>query len=192
MIRTKKTSSHESSWLADYTEFLESPEVPPRTILADAVQSKVHQLLHPNPILVFSKLSFIHLFIGTLTLLFCPYSSICVSPDFGPMHFLMNYGESVCMLGCGAFFLSASLAVACLVLRPEEVVALRKNRFLQIGAVALLSLVLFICTDILFLEGSFWVWAIGSIVGGLVTLELGWWARAFFRRQSYAASSRIS
>jgi len=57
----------------------------------------------------------------------------------------------------------------------------RKARLLQLSVVALLSMTAFVCTGLLFLEGLALFWALGSVLGGLITLELGWAFRSWMK-----------
>jgi hypothetical protein len=161
-------------WSQDFQEFLSVEEKNPPMILTQQIYQSIHRDLNPSKYRVFSKLALIHGFVGTFTLFFCPYSELYSIESFNIMHVLMNFGEQVCMLGCGALFLGTSSFVASLLLRPEEVQVIRKARILQISIVALLSMALFMSTGLLLLENLALFWALGSILGGLLTLEFGW------------------
>jgi len=168
----QKLSSEE--WVKEFEEFLSADEMQPPQRVTDQILSRVRQDLNPGKFAVFSKLALIHTLVGTLTLLFCPYSELYTFKSGNLMNVLMRFGEQVCMLGCGAVFLGGSALMASLVLRSEEVQVIRKARLLQLSVVALLSMTVFVCTGLLFLEGLAVFWALGSVLGGLVTLELGW------------------
>jgi hypothetical protein len=126
---------------------------------------------------VLVKLATIQAVAGTLSLAFCPQFGVSFTSSHGLMHYLMQYGENVCMVGCGALFTGASLLIASVALRPEEVRALREHRLLQITAVAALSLAAFACSGAEIIGGFALVWILGGIVGGMATLELGWSVR---------------
>ncbi len=165
----------------DYQEFLLSGEIEPPKKLTNQIFAQVHQDLHPGWISVLSKLAFIHAVVGTLTLLFCPYSELYSIESFNLMKLLMGFGEQVCMIGCGAVYFGGSALVASFALRPEEVQSIRKTWVLQLPAIALLSTGIFIALGLLYLQGLFLFWVLGSILGGLITLELGWAIRIWLR-----------
>jgi hypothetical protein len=98
----------------------------------------------------------------------------------------MNFGEQICMLGCGASFIGGSVLVASFVLRFEEIQAVWKNRVLQIFLLSLISMGLLVCTNVLFLSGLFWIWLMGSVFGGMVTLEVAWNIRRRWTLKRYA------
>src|SRR5437868_5004047 len=104
-------------WANEFQEFVSAEEREVPRFLSDRILSKVQQDLRPNKLWVFSKLSLIHTGVGTLTLLFCPYSELYTFRDFNVMHLLMRWGEQVCMLGCGALFLGGSALAASLFLK---------------------------------------------------------------------------
>jgi hypothetical protein len=174
----KSLMSQEST---EFQEFLSAPEIDPPKKLAEKIFSQVHRDLHPSQVAVLSKLALIHAGAGTLTLLSCPYSEIYLIQRFSPMNLLMGFGEQVCMLGCGAVFLGGSALVASLALRQEEVQVIRKAWIYQLPVVTMLSTGFFVLAGLLYLQGLFLFWALGSILGGFVTLELGWAFRKWIR-----------
>ncbi len=107
----------------------------------------------------------------------CPQFGLSLTSSRGLMPYLMEYGESVCMLGCGVLFMGLSFLVASLALRPEEVTVLRRNRVLQISLLALLSLGAFAGFGGEVAPALGMVWALGAIVGGSALLQFGWTIR---------------
>ena len=163
-----------AQWAREYQEFLAAEPVSPPEALSESIISRVRRDLNPSAWLVFSKLTLVHVFVGTVTLLFCPQFGFSPSGGMGLMALFMKFGEEACMLGCGAVFMSGSALMAAIVLRPEQVRVIRKTRFLQISSLALLSMAVFVCAGagLLISMGLFWV--LGSVLGGLVSLEIGW------------------
>ena len=126
----------------------------------------------------------IHFVVGAFTLLFCPQFGVSLTSGRGLMPYLMKYGESLCMLGCGALFTALSILVASLVLRPEEVRVLKEKELLQLALLSTLSL-----GALALLGGEFaltfaLVWLLGAILGGAITLEAGWAYRRAFAGKS--------
>ncbi len=117
---------------------------------------------------------------GTITLFFCPQFGRSLTSHSALMHFFMQWGDFVCMLACGSFFVSFSLILASHLLRPEELKVLKKHSLLQITTLSTLSIGFFISfgAEVVFTLGLFWL--MGSIVGGLVTLKI-----STFLREAY-------
>ena len=92
-------------------------------------------------------------------------------------------GPTYCMAFCGLIYLSLSALAFSFFLRPEEVQVIRRNLFLQFALLSGISLGVFLCfgAQILLLPGS--LWFVGSLVGGLASLEIGWQVRTKFRKQ---------
>lgn len=164
-------------WADEFKEFAAANEVQPPTRLSTQVLTQIHLNLNPPAWQVFFKLSLIHGIVGTITLLFCPqfgFSPLC---GMGLMNLFMQFGKYGCMLGCGAVYVGSSALVASFLLRPEEIKVLRRTEGLQLPLLGLLSMGGFICFGATIVFELTAVWFLGSILGGLATLELGWFAR---------------
>jgi hypothetical protein len=171
------------SWEKDFSEFLGSenndvPESVSRNIL-----NQIHDELNPSAFKLFGKISAIQLVVGFVTLLFCPQFGVSITSGHGLMPYLMKFGDSVCMVGCGAVFTSLSFFTASLLLRPEEVRKIKQNEILLLASLSTLSLGALICFggEVIFAMG--FAWLFGSILGSALTLEAGWAIRkAMIRR----------
>jgi hypothetical protein len=164
-------------WKQDLAEFA---SVDPATLpigLSDSVTGTILNELRPSALKVFGKITFIQFFVGLVTLLFCPQFGLSLTSSMGLMPYLMKYGESVCMLGCGALFMGASLLSASFLLKPEEVRVLKSQALLQLPLLCTLSLGVLICVgaEIALVLG--FVWGVGAVTAGISTLELGWSVR---------------
>lgn len=161
----------------EYQEFatIERSAVP--LALSENILSQVWADLNPSVISVFMKMTMIHFLVGLATLALCPQFGISLTSSMGLMHYLMRFGESVCMLGCGAFFTGSSLLVASLALRPEEVRVLSRTRVLQIVSLATLSLGALIGVGAEVVVSFGLVWVLGAVLGGTGFLQLGWTIR---------------
>src|SRR3989344_765326 len=120
----------------DFKDFLAATPIPVPARISEEVCARTLSLLHPPPLSVFGKVLLIPFIVGAVSLLFCPHVGLSFVSDHGIMPFLMQFGEVVCMLGCGALFTGGSLLVASAVLKPEEVRALRAHRFLHLASIA--------------------------------------------------------
>ena len=165
---------NEPLWGKDFAEFhsIEATEVPSQ--LSEKVLGRIHAELHPSPFLVFGKTTAIHLLAGLVTLLFCPQFGVSFTSNMGVMGYLMRFGESVCMLGCGALFMALSLFIASFALKPEEVRTLKGSELFQLAGLSALSLAVFICAgaEVVFSLGI--IWFAGAVLGGILSLEAGW------------------
>ncbi len=173
-------------WQAEFAEFsaVEPAEIP--ETLSNAILSRVEADLHPSPFRVFAKTAVIHAAVGAVTLLACPQFGLSYFGNHGLMHYLMQYGESVCMLGCGAFFTMFSLLVVSLVLRPEEVRAFKGNEILQLASLVTLSIGAFFFAGGTIVFTLALIWSLGAILGGAISLEAGWAFRKSSIRRSLA------
>jgi hypothetical protein len=161
----------------EYQEFLNEQKDPPHK-LSEPVFAQVHQDLHPSVWRTFSKLSLIHFAVALVTLSICPQFGIRLLGDgMGLMSAFMGLGKLGCPLACGFFFTGTTLLVASFVLRAEEIRALRRNRVTELFALTLLSLGFFVMIRAEIALGFALLWMLGSIMGSLLVLELGWMAR---------------
>lgn len=165
----------------EFSEFL-SHDVAPTTSAAFAqnMLDQIHTQMNPPTLNVFAKLSFVQLLAGFVTLLFCPQFGIELTSSMGLMPYLMKYGEAACMLGCGAFFTGTSLFATSLLLRTEEIRVLKQNQNLQLLMLSGLSLGVLICFGAEVIASLGLIWIFGSLIGGILSLELGWKLRKTF------------
>lgn len=169
----KKHPSPEE-WAEEFKEFAAAPSASPPRQVSDRIFTKVHADLNPAIWLVGAKLALIHLVVGSVTLLFCPQFGINLGGGMGVMGLLMQYGEQACMLGCGAVFMAGSALTASLVLSSAEVRKIRSSELLFFPALALFSLGALVCVGGTIALSLTFFWLLGSVIGGLATLEFGW------------------
>ena len=175
-----------SSWNNEFIEFAEAKSASIPEHITKKILGKIQSDLNPGAFTVFTKMAFIHSAVGAATLLACPQFGISFTNGHGLMHYLMQYGDGVCMLGCGAFFTAFSLLIASLILKPEEVRAFKGNQILQMTSLSTYSLVIF-----LFLGGEVvltlgLIWILGAILGGALSFEAGWSYRQCVMRKGLA------
>lgn len=176
-----KDNSDNKVLLKEFSEFITSDSVTAPPNLSNQILGFVSSDLNPSPWKVFTKASLIQAVTGFIVLLFCPQFGLSITGIHGIMHILMQYGEGVCMFGCGALFVGSSLFVSSLVLKAEEVRVLRRNRTLQTALLSLLTIGAFLCLGGEVIGLVTLAWFAGSILGGIGTLELGWTARRWIR-----------
>lgn len=169
-----KRKNFEKDVAEDFNAFLSAEEVAPPRVLSDALFSRFSADLNPSAWKVFARVAGIHTIVGALSLIFvCPQFGISPLGHTAVMEWFMQFGHEVCMLGCGAVFLGGSSLAMSLVLRPAELQVIRRTKVVQMGVLACLSIGAFLClgAGIVASLASFWVF--GSLVGGIVSLELG-------------------
>ncbi|MBL7714562.1 MAG: hypothetical protein JNL01_03780 [Bdellovibrionales bacterium] len=166
--------------MKDFEEFRKSGQTPPPA-LSEAIRFRVDSDLNPSIARVFSKIALIHFFTALFTLSVCPqFGFKLFGSDPGLMHYFMALGETGCAIACGSFFVGTSLAVAILILSQDELRHLRRNRFLELGALVLLSMGAFVMRDpSTTLTGFGVAWLFGALMTAGATVEVGWAIRKF-------------
>lgn len=165
-----------------FQEFLSSDEMTVSNSLTEKILNRVHIDLNPSGMTVFSKFAFIHATSGAATLLVCPQFNVNSFFNTGIEHAFMRLGEVGCMLSCGGLFLGFSALFASLFLRIEEVKVIRKNKYLQVTALGLLSMGGFLFLGAELFSSLTLAWLAGTFLAGVSFLELGWMIRSFFKR----------
>ena len=166
-------------WSAEFEGFLKANEATPPKAVAEIVLNRVASDLNPPAWNIFAKLSLIHLIVGGATLLACPQFGISILPGMGLMAIFMKFGHTACMAACGAFFLGGSFLLAALALRPEEVRKLRQAELIYVVSLAAVSAAVLICVGGTMILQLGLAWLAGSLLGGILTLELGWRVRTW-------------
>ena len=181
----KQGNHHTKEWVDDFNEFLNSDAIAPIEKSTKAIFSHVIADLNPPEWYVFSKLALVQAVVGAITLMFCPQFGIGLFSDLGLMSLFMHYGETACMLGCGGVFLGSGALVSSIILKPQEIKVIRRNRMLQLALLGTISLGVFIClgASIAFALGA--AWLVGSTLGGIATLEFSYFVCTFLRRKVY-------
>lgn len=158
---------------SEFEVFKSSEEVTPPQNLSDKILAQIHSDLYPSRLAVFKKMALIQLITGVITLLFCPQFGIGLTGHMGLMGILMKFGDHICMAGCGAVFLGLTAFTAVIFLRPEELRVLKQNQMVQFPILALAALGVFICLGAPILTTIGLSWLTGSLLGGLITLNVG-------------------
>lgn len=159
----------------DFTNFAPTEASVPEA-LTQNIFSKVHHLLFPSAQTIFTKIFAAHLLIGSLSL------SICHQFGLNPFHtevsladwFMRMGGHNFCMIACGILFLSLSLLASGILLTTEEIRVLRRTQWLQVSALAIVSLGSFAAIGAELTLGIAGFWLLGSLVGGLFVTEGMW------------------
>ena len=183
-MNEKKLSLNE--WANEFQFFLSVEKRDPPEPISSRIIKSVQSDLDPPQWIVFAKVALIHLVVGFLVLLICPQFGIGLFEGMGLTALFMHFGDLVCSIACGALFLGTTMFVSGLVLKPEEIRAIRKREFVQIVLLSTLSIFAFILLGASVAATLGIAWVIGSVFGGYTSLELG---RRFRFRFSRLAES---
>jgi hypothetical protein len=158
----------EKEWVEDFQEFVRSAGAPVPNEVSNSILSRVRQDLNPSAWLVFAKLLTIHSVVGTLSLAIC--NQFGISPfqtGFSLSDYFMKFGHSTCMVLCGVLFVSLSVLLTRVIIRPEEFHVLRRNAWLEIFALSMISLGMFavLGAEITLAVGVLWL--TGALLGGV-------------------------
>ncbi len=163
-----------NEWANEFQSFLSAEKREPPEPISSRIIKIVQSDLNPSQWMVFVKLALIHFVVGFLVLLICPQFGIGLFEGMGLTALFMHFGELVCSIACGALFLGASMFVSSLVLKPEEIRAIRKREFVQLVLLSWLSVFVFASLGATVAITFGIAWMIGSVFGGYTSLALGW------------------
>lgn len=171
----------------EYQDFLKSTGSRPSRNITEQIFASVRTDLNPNAYRLFAKLLMIHTVTAVATLSVCPqFGFRILSEGMGLMHVFMAFGTYGCFVACGSFFMGTSLLIASLALKPGEIQKIRRNRWLMTGTLTLLSLGVFTMVGPELVFSLTLPWLLGSLIGSIVTLELGWQLRVRFTHNEEA------
>lgn len=168
-------------WAAEFSEFLEVDEVVPPQALSKQVKAAVGAELFPSVTRVLMKLSVLHVFAGGLSLLAC--SQFGMGRTTVLTHSFMRFGDIPCMAFCGALFIGATGFVAGLVLNAAELNVIRKQMYLPLIVLQVISLAVFLAFGAEIAVAFGLAWMAGGFLSGVGFAEL---ARKLRRQMAMA------
>lgn len=157
----------EKEWLEDFQEFVRNEGALVPDEISQTVLDRVRHELNPSPWLVFSKFLGTHAVVGTLSLALCDQFGISpFQTGFSLSDYFMEFGHSTCMVLCGVLFVGLSVLLCRAWVSPEDLRVLKKNAWLQVSGISMLSLGIFAAfgAEITFAIGVLWL--IGAMAGG--------------------------
>ena len=167
----------------EFEEFLQAKEMSPTVASYETIFSVVHRDLNPTSRSVFLKMLAIHSVVSFFTLSFCSQFGIRTLPIFDLMFSMMSLaGERYCMAFCGIFYVGVSAVTLSFLLTPEEVQVIRKTKLLQLTLLSGISLGVFLGFGATVVLWPGIIWFLGSILGGSLGIELGWFLRSKLRK----------
>ncbi len=158
-------------WADDFKEFLNSPEIQPPLHLTDSIAEFVQKDLNPTVWLILTKLSLIHIFVGSLSLLICAQFGM----GRGSMvsNIFAGYEELMCMSFCGALFLGFTTLIAVFILSETELKKIRLTGYSPLMVLGLVSLTVFFCFGAHIILNIAAVWFLGGLIAGILVTEGG-------------------
>lgn len=165
----------EKEWMNDFQDFMrgESTAVPQG--VTERIFSLVRKDLNPSAWICFSKLFGIHLVVGTLSLSICDqFGMNPFGTGFSLSTYFMKFGHSVCMSLCGFVFFTLSLLLAWILLSRDEMGVVRKNSWIQLPSLALLSLAVFAAFGAQIFLAIGILWFLGAMASGTLMVHGGW------------------
>ena len=155
----------------EYEEFLNADIKPPEN-LTESIFDIVHRDLNPSPKTVFAKVLLIHIVMGSLSIFGCAQFGLSLTGQLGVMGLIQRFGNTICAIGCGAFFIFGTLLALAFALRPEELKVLRRTEFVQMAILLLLSRGLFylLAKSVPLNWTVFWL--IGSLSLSIIGIEI--------------------
>ncbi len=163
---------NENELMNEFREFVRSESSVPKE-LSEKILNFVRHDLTPSAVFVFTKIVFIHLFVGTLSLAICDQFGINpFNTSFSLAHYFMKAGHSFCMTLCGFLFLGLTTIASWFILSRTEFLVLKQNTFLQVFFLSLLSLGFFLLlgVKIVFSAAAFWLF--GALLGGVLIIYI--------------------
>jgi hypothetical protein len=163
----------EKEWMEDFQQFLRSEADSVPESVSNSVFTEVRRDLNPSALIVFAKLLGIHTVVGTLSLAICNQFGVSpFSSGFSLSDYFMKFGHSACMFFCGTLFLSLSMVMFRLFVRPEEFRVLRRNVWLQVVGLGAISLGVFAMMGAEFTLAIGALWLTGAMLGGVGTVYI--------------------
>jgi len=165
----------------DYQDFLDSKGELPSDDISHDILNIVRKDLNPSHFVILGKLVSIQIFVGLLTMLFCPQFNISLTNNYELFHFFHHtFGHYGCMAVCGAIFIGSGSLFASYILKLSEIQKIRNNKFLHLIALTGIGVSTFMIVGAkIYLETSIF-WSAGAILGGLIMFEINRYARLKF------------
>ena len=145
---------------------------PPENIDQNIVQH-IREEMDPSHKKILAKLFLVHLFVGTITLLFCPQFDFSLTGRYEVFHFFHHtFGYYGCLAICGALFIGSGALFASAILTWDELNSVRKSFFLHIMAITALFIGFFVVLDAeVYFEASL-AWSLGAYLGGCLSFHI--------------------
>lgn len=142
--------------------------------LNQKILNEIKSRLNPDLKVLLLKLFVIHLTTAVLTLSICPQFGFAIfRTGINLMDVFMKISPQFCDFACGAFFTTASILSALLILSRDELRLLRSKQIYSTSMLVLSSVgFLIMLNPELFVQFTF-LWLLGCIGGSWLSLDVG-------------------
>ncbi|MBT6324846.1 MAG: hypothetical protein HOJ35_02675 [Bdellovibrionales bacterium] len=167
----------------DFEDFTTREDASPSHELNQKILETVKNDLSSSHLTVLGKLLSIQGLIGFLTLLLCPQFNFSLTNNVEVFHYFHhNFGESICMIICGAIFIGPGAILAAYLLKYSELKMIKQSRFLYYFCLVSIFLLIFIVmgAEIYLKLTSFWV--LGATLSGVILFESNRFIRTVLTR----------
>ncbi len=160
-------------WERELLEFIEAEAVDPPMAVSEKIHKAVGKELSPLIWKVLFKFGLIQFAVAFMTLLVCPQFEL----DLGLIkhddaHLRALLGEAGYMALCGAIFLSSGAVLASILLRVEELRAIKKGEYLYLFLASALALMIFQQLGTPTVLASYAAWFAGAFGGSVAGFEI--------------------
>ena len=160
-------------WGREFLEFIEAEPIAPPIAVSEKIHKAIAGDLRPLIWKVLLKFGMIQVAVAFMTLLVCPQFEV----DLGIVrhddaHLRALLGELGYMALCGAIFLSSGAILATIILRVEELRAIRKGEYLYLFIASALALMIFWQLGTPTVFASYAAWFAGAFGGSMAAFEM--------------------
>lgn len=160
-------------WGQEFLEFIEAEAIEPPMAVSEKIHKAVDKDLNPLIWEVLFKFGLIQTAVAFVTLLVCPQFEL----DLGLIkhddaHLRALLGEAGYMALCGAIFLSSGAIIASVLLRVEELRAIKKADYLYLFLASALALMIFWQLGTTSVLASYAAWFAGAFGGSITGFEI--------------------
>ena len=160
-------------WGREFLEFIEAEPAGPPIAVSEKIHKAVAGDLKPLIWKVLLKFGMIQTVVAFITLLVCPQFEL----DLGLIrhddaHLRALLGELGYMALCGAIFLGSGAILATIILRTEELRAIKKSEYLYLFLISALALMIFRQLGTPTVFSSYVAWFAGAFGGSLAAFAM--------------------
>ena len=157
----------------EFLEFIEAEAVDPPMAVSEKIHKTVGKDLTPLIWKVLFKFGLIQFAVAFMTLLVCPQFEL----DLGLIkhddaHLRALLGEAGYMALCGAIFLSSGAVMASILLRVEELRAIKKSEYIYLFLASAIALMIFWQLGTTSVLASYAAWFTGAFGGSITGFEI--------------------
>lgn len=163
----------QKTWASEFIEFLESEPVQAPQVISENIHKEVARSLHLPLWQILLKVGTIQTVVALATLLVCPQFEIdFVVMGHNDAHLKALLGETAYMGLCGTIFLGSGTLLASLLLKVEELRAIKKTQYPYIFLVSVFALLIFYKFGVPSRTADYAAWFTGAFLGSIAVFEM--------------------